>query len=146
MSAYIVGRNHIRFLVEAALHLERGATFRWWDTESHELTGSNGTEVGQMLWVENRASVSYRYPHDDWKELPGPVNEDHVYFHEGAPFKFSPTPAQILKAADCYSYQTCEHPEWEQSSAHAFIEALIKRAYTLTPGYEEAPWGAPQMA
>ena len=144
MSAYLVEPNHIRFLVESALYVAgrvESPVFAWWnDGERSELSVTNATEVGQMLWDENRRSLSYRYPdhEDDWKL--------DVYLHRPAGLFFKPSPAEVLKSADCYAYQSCEHPEWSASSAYAFITMLCKRAYTLTPGYEAAPWGAPQMA
>ena len=95
MSAYIVERNHIRFLVASALYVagrhHHGDSFRWWHEGHHELRLDNATEVGQMLWDECRASVSYRYPSDDRDDLPGPVNADLVYFHvDPGPRLFQP--------------------------------------------------------
>ena len=143
MSAYLVEPNHIRFLVESALYVARRdfqpSVVRRFSWSGGLLSAATTTETGQMLWDENRRSLSYRYPddEDDWKL--------DVYLHRPAGLFFKPSPAEILKSADCYAYQSCEHPDWAESNAHAFIAALCKRAYALTPGYEEAPWGAPDM-
>ena len=147
MSAYIVDRNHIRYLVESALAVamrnHRGRCFRWYhDGEAHELTDSTATEVGQMLWDENIASVAHRYRDSILDGLPGPV-DDHLGFqHHMADYPWNV--AQILQSTDCYEYQSCEHPDWGSSNAMAFIDALRYMAYRLMAGYEEAEWGAPQ--
>ena len=157
MSVYVVDRNHIRYLVEAAQHIairDHSPSFSWYHNgERQELTSENASEIGQQLWNENIASVQYRYPDDTDDTMPGPVGETFVYYHQTCPehgrrmagpyFKFDV--AQILKAADCYEYQSCEHPGWESSSARNFIRALVKRAYSHMEGYDDARWGAPEM-
>jgi hypothetical protein len=45
-----------------------------------------------------------------------------------------------LKAISCYEYQSCEHPGWRKSEAHAFCEALRDMAIGCLPGYDDAPW------
>ena len=151
MSAYIVDRNHIRFLVASALHVnERGRFhdygFRWHDGKSgHQLDQYNATRIGQMLWDECINSVKYRYPEPNEHGLPGPIEETFIYEHIPPGPSFEPTPAQIIKAVRCYQYQSCEHPEWETSSAHAFCNELIMGITSLLPDYEEAPWGAPEI-
>jgi hypothetical protein len=84
-----------------------------------------------MLLAENRRSVDHRYAEEEWeqpylfKRLPG-----------------VPNPVAVLKALDGFEYQACEHPEWEKSEAHAFVQALRKRAISKLPGYEEdGHWG-----
>ena len=152
MSAFIVDRNHIRYLVASALWVAGKAgsidRFSWYHHETrHELTSVNATEVGQMLWDENIVSVKYRYPEfgGPADPLPGPMNEDFVYLHKVAPVGFKPELAQVMKSIDCYSYQSCEHPDWESSSAWAFVQELRKRTSCVLPGYEEAEWGAPEI-
>lgn len=46
----------------------------------------------------------------------------------------------ILKLLDGYSYQSCEHPEWEGSWAKTFVDTV--RLYTIPKlaGYRDAPW------
>jgi hypothetical protein len=52
MSAYVVDRNHIRYLVEAAQHIaikDHSQSFSWYHNgERQELTSENASEVGQM--------------------------------------------------------------------------------------------------
>ena len=150
MSAYVVDRNHIRFLIDCSMSVarrHRDHSFRWYhDQQMNELNDANAGEVAQMLWDECIASVRYRYNEPpDSTDLPGPIGEDFVYGeHPLWRGDFCPSPVTILKSTDCYEYQSCEHPGWEQSSAHTFIEVLRKQSWRLLEGYEEAKWGAPQ--
>ena len=151
MSAYIVDRETIQYLMQSGLEAgfrhNKGRRMRWYhDRESYWLDDRNATEVGQMLWEENIKSVAYRYRDTAHLGLPGPADETtYIYFHEDATVGYRWSPAQILKAADCYEHQSCEHPGWESSSAKAFIDVLRKLAWTRVPGYEEAEWGHPQV-
>ena len=150
MSAYIVDRETIQYLVESGLEAgyqhHRGRGMRWHhDGESHELEDLNATDVGQMLWDENIKSVAYRDQDSAHQGLPSPADETaFVYFHERPTAAYRWDPAQILKATDCYEYQSCEHPGWEASSANAFIDVLRHLAWTKLPGYNEAEWGHPK--
>lgn len=149
MSAWIVSTRHIDALVQAASRPGRYGLgplqFAYAPNapEDHEqLTTrcTNADEIGRMLLIENVASVAYRYPDDTCDELPGPTaktppNEYH-YRHPG---EFSAV--EILKAIDCYEYQSCEHPAWRYSQAYAFCAALRDRVIRQLPGYDDAPWG-----
>jgi hypothetical protein len=157
MSAFIVSKRHIDAMVTAGLNTARGSSVLRWmvpaepvpDThqrgepwgpaaiEEHqrrmrELRHQDAGRVGAMLWAENAASVNHRYDEED-------IEEPYVYeLYQGKPVL---TPVAVLKAIDCYSYQTCEHPEWEQSEAFAFCASLRKAMIRELPGYEDAPWG-----
>jgi hypothetical protein len=148
MSAFIVDRKHIRYLVEAASrfpsHRIQGGRLVWYDGEvRHDLKlgDHEGQErMGQVLWTENIRSVSYRYQDDTLNTLPGPIGESYVYGkHHSFPF-VDVKAVQTLKACDCYEYQSCEHPEWETSEAKSIIDAIRKVAIHALPGYEDAKW------
>ena len=154
MSAYIVERAHIEYLVECALRLgnasfHQGRVFRWYShresggLKRYELSDENATEIGQLLWDENVISVAHRYGRED--DLPGVETErPYVYVH-GSLYAARPIAlAQLFKAVHCYEYQSCEHGSWRDSAAWAFCEALKDRAATEVPGYEEAAWGVPE--
>ena len=147
MSAYIVDRETIQYLVQSGLDAgfqsRQGRTMRWYlDDMRLELDDRNTTDVGQMLWDENIKSVAYRYQDTAHMGLPGPTGETiFVYLHESAVYKWNP--AQVLKATDYYEYQSCEHPGWATSSAKAFLDVLRKLAWTRVAGYEDAQWGHP---
>jgi hypothetical protein len=155
----MVDDEHIHLLVNAGLsYPTMGSKLRWqvreltteeqnrvyskgqpWGPEAQmmygrvvrHLTQENAGYVGAMLLAENRRSVDHRYDEEEWeqpylfKRLPG-----------------VPNPVAVLKALDGFEYQACEHPEWEKSEAHAFVQALRKRAISKLPGYEEDDhWG-----
>jgi len=66
---------------------------------------------------------------------------DYQYgHHRHDPCAPPPSPVAVLKACDGYEYQACEHPGWEASEAHAYINALRRRAIHALPGYDEAAW------
>jgi hypothetical protein len=128
MSAYIVSRKHIHYLVTAAA--EYGLIrFREQD------------KTGQMLWDENIKSVQYRYNDDAVEDLPGPVNETYRYRHLAIGNLPLVDPVVLIKQCQCYDYQSCEHPGWETSAAKRLSHALASTAISRLPGYDQAPWG-----
>lgn len=153
MSAFIVHKKHIDFLVTAGLGMERGCVLRWmapgevsadayqrgepWGPGAIEETNKRRRElridtagqVGAMLWAENQRSVDHRYDEDDAEE---------PYLYERYPTHIDPV--RVLAALACYEYQSCEHPEWAQSEAHAFCDAIRKAAIRRLPGYDKAGW------
>lgn len=151
MSAYICDRDHILYLVAAAVshNLEPHGTFRWFhDGRWHELPSDDyerAADVANMLWRENVASVSARYPNESSATLPGPCQENFVIEPADFPGAFTAFDlVQVIKAFDCFEYQSCEHKTWQTSEAHAFVAALRRAAWHALPGYENAAWGAPR--
>lgn len=154
MSAYVVSRGHIRYLVEAALHLEpdqfregsrrEGLRSYYHDGKRHEVNSDTADALGLMLWRECEKSVRARYPNDGPSDLPGPVGDGprFGYVHKMA-WNHRFDVVQVIKAIRCYEYQSCEHQEWESSQAKAFCDALLAHAASCLPGYEEAEWGCP---
>lgn len=138
MSAFTVGAPHIDTIVNA---------MRQFAGVPVPAGAPHG--IGQMLWNENYASVNY-------------------WYSEGEPTPdYSPTlideplsPIAVLKALDCYEYQSCEHPGWKTSDARALINAIrwiiftdhpewaqkVRRygaealLYTTLSEYDVAPW------
>jgi len=145
MSAYLVSRGHIRYLVEAALHLDQeGLRHYWHDGRSHYVNELTADDLGLMLWTECAKSVGARYPNDGPDDLPGPIGDGPRFGYVHVPvWHHSPVPVAVLKAIRCYEYQTCEHAEWESSAAKAFCDALTHYAVSRLPGYDSAPWGCP---
>lgn len=145
MSAYVIGRNHIEYLVNAAMPPALdclGSAGYYHGTERHVIRDES-TRIGQMLWDENIKSVLHRYTRE---AMPGPINEDSQYTHKPNTFWQMPVePVQVIKACHCYRYQACEHPEYYESEAEAFISWLIDKACMALPGYDDAKWGAPDM-
>ena len=147
MSAFVVGREHIRFLVSAARspRIVQYAPFSYyWNGQRHQLPMNDreaAAKAGQLLWNENIRSVEGRYPDCVGKpeNMPGPVDEVFIYAHS-RDWTGNLEPVQVLKACNCYEYQSCEHEGWKTSEARAFIEALRSEAIRALPGYETAQW------
>jgi hypothetical protein len=79
-----------------------------------------------MLLAQNRRSVDFRYAESDIEE---------PYTHA---LSTTRTPAAMLKAIDCYEYQSCETPDWEDTEAARFCQALRAHLIHQLPGYDEA--------
>jgi hypothetical protein len=130
MSAFIVSRQHIQYLVYAL--------------GKYELLEESPEATGQRLWDENIKSVQALYPDCPYEELPGP--DEEVFEYKDVPYTATLTVAQVVKACRCYTYQSCHHAAWEHSYACALIETLEELAmqgYASTeeiPGYDAAMW------
>ena len=136
MSAYMVDREHIKYLVHAAL--------KWGVIREP----ARAAEWAQRLWDENKASILYRYPDckEDESRMPGTVGETYDFGdwpQELPPYRDA---VQVIKACHCYEYQACEHPGWETSLARQFTLDLVDAACAHLPGYDDAAWGAPREA
>jgi len=153
MSAYVVTENHIIYVVTSALsrRINRGSygRFSWVRSVEkyvthHVLDHFDPVAVAEFateLWRENVKSVNYRYQNDpdelehytiDPKKLD---NMLHAWEYD---------PVQVLKSIDCLEYQSCEHPEWETSVSHSFLNRLRREAIAALVGYSDAKWGAPE--
>lgn len=151
MSAYLVDREHILYLLTAATSrvIESQGKLSWFHAgQWHDVRcgeSERAAEVANLLWRENMASVSARYPNESSATLPGPGHENFVIVPADFPASFKAIDAvQVIKSCDCYEYQSCEHGDWKTSEAHAFIAALRSAAWHALPGYDDAEWGAPQ--
>lgn len=139
MSAFIVGTDHIDYLVAAAIDTSGrlGGFGVYWAGE--RIASHTADVVGAALLAENIASVSYRYADEGTGNLPGPIPNpvpaDYVY----RPF-LQVDAAQVLKAIDCYEYQSCEHPGWHDAEARRFCDTLRRRYAATMPGYDDALW------
>lgn len=154
MSAYICEKHHITYLVSAAMSrsITRNYGFSYYHNDHrHALPPGDyaaAADLANMLWLENIKSVSHRYPGESSATLPGPIEAESVI--ESRDFshwhwdRFDPV--QVLKSIACYGYQSCEHPGWEESAAHAFCEALKSHCINSLPGYDAAVWGAPEKS
>lgn len=161
MSAFLVSKAHIDALVRAALSPRY--PLRWYDCDTNALWEQSETaeayfqeiqqhthladhettsRVGRMLWLENLASIAARYPEDKSGDRPGPcdLTDDDIAAYTYSlqtPYR---EPVMILKALDCYEYQSCEHPGWKTSEAWHFCQALRHQMIGCLPGYDDADW------
>jgi hypothetical protein len=118
MSALICNHSHVTALaVYAARNRLLGRT--------------DANPIGEMLHAENVLSVNYRY---NESTIPNFEMCEWAAFH---PFSH----VQIIKAARCLDYQSCEHPGWQQSDACKLLQVLIGDDTTRNlPGYDDAQW------
>jgi len=129
MSAFILSNKHIATLINSAGPKFTGDFFSYsWKGEVFHITG-NRRKAGQVLMQQNRRSVNVRYGES---MRAAKFTEDCDTLAD---------PVVVLKACACYDYQSCETDDYEETEAHAIIQALRKRAITELPGYGEAPWG-----
>jgi len=169
MSAYIVDKVHIDLLVQAMLETYHKPFYvhRFEPTEvTLPVTTSPAVDpvpeevrhlyvwgdiseadfMGRILWAENLESIKYRYPTDAEGQWPGPAglttDDVYCYAYERLPSHGNIPAVTVLKAIQGYEYQSCEHPGWSTSIAHAAIERLQSDAIGRLPGYEDAPWEA----
>ena len=117
MSAFICNNSHITALAAYAARSRIGGQ-------------PDVKTIGELLHAENVRSVNYRY---------GETTRPGFELCEWAAFH-SFSEGQILKAARCLRYQSCEHPAWDDSEACKLLEEIIGRSTTDGHGYEEAMW------
>lgn len=157
MSAFIQDKAHIDALVALAVRGPSATAVspdtawhapRWesstgdWISVDH-VGGSpdriSADTLGQVLWGENVRSIQYRYPDtiEAPDAMPGPIDftpADVLIY--SWPFS-TPllTAVDGLDAISGYEYQACEHPEWTNSEAYRFCDALRRSlCHVLTRG------------
>ena len=90
--------------------------------------------IGQSLLDQNYRSVNFRY--DEETKTPE--------------FKYTDIGDEILNLGsiigciDCYNYQACETPEYEQTDLYYSLERLKDEVYKnglRRLGYTDLPWG-----
>lgn len=118
MSAFIVSDDHIDFLVTYAIG---GGPSR--------VSGEQPQKLGQMLLEQNYRSVNWRY--NDNAAVP-----TYVF----RPFTGPMTPVGILKACQCYDYQSCETEDYEKTDAARLVDAIRSKAIRSLPGWENAAY------
>lgn len=159
MSAHMVNKEHIDYLLSASMPTGTRPACRWFDVDpatnvpegsyqrgnwrgpdsfswyrehNRELRLDTADRVGSILMAENRRSVDHRYDVTDI--------EDFYTFNEvRGPFDLR----RVLDACRGYRYQACEHPEWWQSEARQIIESIkelqIHRLCTNAGGWSIGP-------
>lgn len=165
MSAFVVSTDHIDAMISAGL--EGRFELSWyWDGERHCLNRGNADEVGSMLLSENVRSVEYRYSPPGREAIYGDGFESGEDFNlpgtyvaetiaEGieaisvpqwmTPYSYKQprrrfSPVEILKAIDCFDYQSCETGDWRETEAYAFCQSLRDDMIGRLPGYSDAAW------
>lgn len=146
MSAFVVSKEHIDYLVHAArmdgYYPGCSAVDYAYGTEDQLNPRTNADAIGRALWAENVRSVMHRYPDATPDRVPGHCDMDHesVTMYRCSPLTAPIVPVAVLKALDCYEYQSCEHDGWVTSHAKEFCDDLRGRMISELPGYDDAPW------
>lgn len=130
MSAYMLDKAHIDVLVGFAA---RAGGLRWWAGDEVKAIGNITSseqldQVGAMLWQANHVSVATRPPEP----------EPPKYQFRGP--RRARSPVEVLKALDCYEYQSANGVAWPGSEAKSFCRALRGEATRRLPGYLDAAW------
>lgn len=108
MSAFVVEKEHIDFIVTAAIDFEI-------------IAAPAALALGKCLWQENVNSVLKRYPQIQGRERTGYLQEVQLYtFKRRTHISVN----DVAGAIACLDYQSCEHDEWEGSLAHDFLVRL----------------------
>lgn len=157
MSAWVPSKAHIDAMVSYAIaqpgsyepHVNFYAPREpGGDGERFECSPANATLLGQLLVTDVVTAVSHRYPGDDVSkgELPGPIDAYYVKPYEHTATRVL-ADGEMVHALRCYSYQACEHEQWNQTFGHAFVEAMnyvllthVREAFEASSG-AEVPWG-----
>ena len=143
MSAFMVSKQHIDAIVATAFWGPEGSRDQWSAYYNGEGFGYDRlNQLGEMLVKENLSSIHARYPDtlENPEGTPGPIEQ---YWLQPYTFKHPAhayTAVEILKAIDCYEYQSCEHDEWATSTAAKFCNELRGKLIGFLPGYDAAPW------
>ena len=149
MSAFIVDAGHIDYLVAAVRHYRMTSASgtpatpaattatrpTGWGGDTTDLYYMSETELGRELLRENLASVAHRYGED---LSPDELGSPEAYEYRAT--KLALSPVQILKAAQCLEYQSCEHPDWADSLACNILARLTSEATRRLPGMDSALW------
>ena len=154
MSAYVVGKPHLDYLLTYGLLQAGHKPLAWLAPANAEvdgcqrriagapgagadlllrkrqLTRDTADAVGNMLLEQNIRGVNSLYDIEGEAET--------MYAFEVS--RVSLDPVQVLKALKCYEYQACNDPGWKGSEAWAFCDALRRLAIARLPGYEQAAW------
>lgn len=91
----------------------------------------NEERIAQLIHAENVRSVSCRYPGRALTE---------VYRYRLESHGVRMAPIQVIRAAHCLEYQSCECEGWQETEACAALVGLVDAAVRALPGYEQAAW------
>ncbi len=128
MSAFLVSDAHLDYLVNFALQ-KKITVYTGNGTKIDMAEENDPQRMFNILYKENLRSVDTRY---DEKNIVTPSQ----FRRKAQNFDM----VQVLKACDCYSYQTCENDDYRQSIAYKIISMIRSCATGALPGYDKATW------
>ena len=139
MSCFIVGTNHVRYLVAAA---EQWKALDYYHPRLRSRQTVTPEYIGRALMLCNVEAFTRAYDgrHTEaaeWKEAHEwkpihPASYDHI------------DPVQVLKSISCYEYQASDHAQWDDHDCAFFLARLKEAAIHRLPGFEAAKYGAPE--
>lgn len=136
MSAFIISKETIDYIVTATLLLGRRSTLRC----DLGLKIEDAQTFGALLLRENIRSVTALYGQSYVGPSADLTPASYVY---AVPQTFDWTIA--LKQVRCYIHQACEHDGWESSQAKAACDritaCLLLFVSDKATAYRDAPWG-----
>lgn len=136
MSAFVVDPYHVRYLnTYASSHNVRTPQREDGSSYTHD-------EAATLLWNENVRSVAHRYHPSTYDDLPGmightsPLPDDTIWRHLPWDVDHFP-PGKVLAALACLEYQSCESPDYRETPAYEYLEAIRHDAIRHVPGYDD---------
>lgn len=136
MSAYVVSDKHINALVSFLASNHFSANYYDREDVANDLRNKDTAQrFAQMLKEQCIKSVMIRYPQDTLETLPGPANLRLEIEYQPV---YGMKPVEILKACDCYDYQSCEDPNYRLTESAHFVDAVRHCAIHRLPEYEDA--------
>lgn len=142
MSSFVVGSDHIDFMVTAVdVYLTRAQRYTVTygsPSRTIDLRSMTDREIGLLMWEANVDGVEAEYG--------GTIEPDtrkmvDAYKHRrwmGVP---ALSAVNVLKACQFLEYQSGDAPAWEDSAPCMLLDMLRNAAITKLPGYDDAPWG-----
>ena len=148
MSAYIVDKAHIDYLVAAVAKARYTIRIPVTQDEAKTFPETSATSfdvwrdgwlwephhdldtLGRILWAENAKSVMTRYPGEPLEDMPGPRPMPNL---DAYTFDLSGLPdtdnyPQVIKAVGGWQYQTCEYDGHEEALGWRVTEVLYRLA------------------
>jgi hypothetical protein len=115
MSAFVVSVDEIDLLVTAG-HAVTAGKFSAADL------AAIADKAGAMLLTANVESVNFRYSESE--PVPAYAWTPVLEMMDPAPLHW----VQVWKSASCFDYQACESPDYKDSTAARYVEALQAHA------------------
>lgn len=133
MSAFLLSDRHLSAIVRAwtnatVYRIQPRIGDRTLDPTNFE----DWQRFMDAIHAANVASVNYRYSGSPAVDVPAPR-----YLDSRAP---KVEGLALVKALDCFDYQSCEVPGYESTPIAKAIEELRMQTIRRLPGYDEAAW------
>lgn len=133
MSAYLVEKHHIDFLVGYLDSHCEGWFHYIEDCKDIKDKQERLNTAGRILIQENHRSVCARYDKEE---------QEFRYRFERRYYDISPV--QVIKSVCHLRYQSNENEDYFTTPAEKILRTIEYTAITHLPGYTEAIWGVPE--